>query len=1256
MAARRSTRNLANSLPLRLQRLDRRELPSTTLPFADGFESGSFGPAYDTLVTFNGRVEVSTANGPATGFRHAVLDASVAGTNSRSELTLRANLAGAHNALLSFKQKEFNDADHPMSASFVGAQDSDGVALSVDGVTWHRLVSLTGPASTNVYQSFAFNLSEFAASKGLTLGADTRIRFQAYGSNPAPGGGHAFDDIAVVLGGVASGKSFTDANADGQYTAGEAVNAGRLVYLDANNNGRFDESGGTIVTSGQVPAPLADLRRTLFPLAVTAGGVVTDARVNVNLLHTYAGDLQITLIHPDGARVALARNRGGPGDNFTNTTFDDAADTAIAAGAAPFTGRFRPESPLSALDGKGVFGTWYLEVTDTAAADFGTLLDWSLDLEGTSTNVENKAIPDNGTLLSSLQFAGFTGLVSDVDVTININHPYNADLDIFLQGPNGKSVELTTDNGPATANFTNTRFDDEAATPITAGTAPYTGRFRPEGKLSDLDGQALNGAWWLIVTDDAPADVGTLLNWSLHYTRTFAAPGAAPFALSGPTGYEITLPDLGGPITDLDVTIDATHTYVGDMEFYLTGPGGQKVTLSKSNGGSGDNFTDLRFDDEGPVSITSGWAPFTGRYRPETPLSVFDGLSAAGQWQLVSEDVASGDTGSLLNWSLDFRHGTRVASADVPKPIPDLGEVTSTLKVSGLTGPINDVNVTLDIAHTFAADVEVFLTAPNGRRVELFSDVGGSGDNFIGTTLDDEAALSITAGTAPFTGSYRPEGSLAQFDGLNPNGTWTLTVVDDDLGVTGTLTAWSILITTGERMAVTDAAGEYSFGNLGPGVYTVRELLPAGLKHTVPTGGFYSVLMDYSGAADGLDFGSIADTVAPTVVITPVSPDPRNTAVGSVQIVFSEPVIGFGLHALTLERGGAAVSLAGAWLSTADFVTWTLGNLTGLTGAAGQYQLTLFGPGSFIRDAAGNGLATAAFEFWTMDTTAPSVTGITRLSPPATADAQVQWKVTFSEAVTAPTAANFTLSGSGAPAAAITAVTGGGTTWTVTANTAGDGALGLDMVNSAGVADVAGNAVAPLPFFGESYSVNRPDIRVAGYEVNNGAAQRSRVESVTVRFDQVVNFAHLPEDAFTLTRVGPNTPVTFVAAVDHSGGVTRVTLQNFTGANAQAGSLVDGYYQLAVLPLEVFNANGVLDGNNDGISGDAYFTPTPPSPGAIFRLFGDVDGDRDVDAQDFGAFRGAFGGVSNLAFDADGDGDVDAADFGAFRARFGTSI
>ena len=119
---------------------------------------------------------------------------------------------------------------------------------------------------------------------------------------------------------------------------------------------------------------------------------------------------------------------------------------------------------------------------------------------------------------------------------------------------------------------------------------------------------------------------------------------------------------------------------------------------------------------------------------------------------------------------------------------------------------------------------------------------------------------------------------------------------------------------------------------------------------------------------------TVIDTVAPTVDVVDVSPDPRTSAVSTVSIVFSEPVYGFDLADLRLTRNGTNVALTAATLTTADNMTWTLGNLGGLTGTivAGtttNYALTLTAAGSGITDVAGNALAADATDAWQLQPT-----------------------------------------------------------------------------------------------------------------------------------------------------------------------------------------------------------------------------------------------------------------------------------------------
>jgi subtilisin-like proprotein convertase family protein len=107
---------------------------------------------------------------------------------------------------------------------------------------------------------------------------------------------------------------------------------------------------------------------------------IVDVNAEIYVTHTYTGDLEVSLIGPDGTEVTLSDRHGGSGNNFDGTIFDDEATTAIGSGAAPFTGSFRPDDPLSTFDGRLPTGEWRLRVEDHAGADVGTIDTWSLQL------------------------------------------------------------------------------------------------------------------------------------------------------------------------------------------------------------------------------------------------------------------------------------------------------------------------------------------------------------------------------------------------------------------------------------------------------------------------------------------------------------------------------------------------------------------------------------------------------------------------------------------------------------------------------------------------------------------------------------------------------------------------------------------------------------------------------------------------------------------------------------------------------------
>ncbi|MFN8288465.1 MAG: CotH kinase family protein [Chitinophagales bacterium] len=101
--------------------------------------------------------------------------------------------------------------------------------------------------------------------------------------------------------------------------------------------------------------------------------------------------------------------------------------------------------------------------------------------------------------------------------------------------------------------------------------------------------------------------------------------------------------------------------------------------------------------------------------------------------------------------------------------------------------------VTLSIQHTYDGDLQVHLVSPTGTEVTLFDNVGGGGQNFTNTQLKQQYTTPITQGSAPFNGTYKPQGDLGVFNnGSNGNGTWYLKIRDTGPQDTGKVTNWSI--------------------------------------------------------------------------------------------------------------------------------------------------------------------------------------------------------------------------------------------------------------------------------------------------------------------------------------------------------------------------------------------------------------------------------------------------------------------------------
>jgi subtilisin-like proprotein convertase family protein len=166
---------------------------------------------------------------------------------------------------------------------------------------------------------------------------------------------------------------------------------------------------------------------------------------------------------------------------------------------------------------------------------------------------------------------------------------------------------------------------------------------------------------------------------------------------------------------------------------------------------------------------------------------------------------------------------TRTFSNTQTIDIEASGTRSSQIAVSGLKkGKLLDVNVILNgYTHPQPDDVDLMLVAPDSKNALMLSDSGGDANNVSGITLtlDDEALDLLPNSNQLVSQSYRPANyggssdmflnpigtpapspsghvTLFTFDGINPNGIWTLFVTDDNAGGSGLLASgWTLVIT-----------------------------------------------------------------------------------------------------------------------------------------------------------------------------------------------------------------------------------------------------------------------------------------------------------------------------------------------------------------------------------------------------------------------------------------------------------------------------
>jgi len=282
------------------------------------------------------------------------------------------------------------------------------------------------------------------------------------------------------------------------------------------------------------------------------------------------------------------------------------------------------------------------------------------------------------------------------------------------------------------------------------------------------------------------------------------------------------------------------------------------------------------------------------------------------RWRFGSDDMEGG-----TGWWLDNVQITNAISGFNTNSlaIPASGTASiypSQITVAGQSGLVNGVSVNLtNFSHTAPDDVDLLLVAPNGHKMVLMSDVGGTNAvTNLNLVFDDTATNSLPDTAAITSGTYKPTDFetgdafpspaptgantgrfLSVFNGISPNGVWSLYLVDDNGANAGSISGgWSISVLSSPDtigLQNTGAADPY------PSQKQVGGILGTITKATVTLSNFSHT------APDDVDIMLAAPNGRRIVLMSDVG---GNTEVGGLNLTFDD------LAAASLPDSGTLVS------------------------------------------------------------------------------------------------------------------------------------------------------------------------------------------------------------------------------------------------------------------------------------------------------------------------------------------------------------
>ena len=424
-------------------------------------------------------------------------------------------------------------------------------------------------------------------------------------------------------------------------------------------------------------------------------------------------------------------------------------------------------------------------------------------------------------------------------------------------------------------------------------------------------------------------------------TYTNNTPVAVPDGISGTCGTQpgapatstITVP-VAISISDLNVALNISAAWVGDVIVRLTSPAGTTITLVDQPGVTGvgcgfssDNLITTLDDESGGGPVENGNPPTQPSYTPQQALSTFDGQNAAGVWILTVIDASLADTATLNSWSLI------ISTAMPPVAVNDTGTVTAGSAVAlPVTANDTDADGTINVGTVTVATAPICGTAvPDGAGGVLYTNTNTTctTDAFTYTVRDNDGAISNPASVS-ITINAAPPVAVNDTGTVTAGGAATIPVTANDTDVDGTINPARVAIVTAPACgtAVPDGSGGVLYTNTNTActtdtfTYTVQD--DDGLTSNAAS---VAITINPAPPVAANDTGTVSAGSAATIPVTANDTDVDGTIAPTTVAIVTAPTCG---TAVPDGAGGVLYTNTDTTCMT-DTFTYTVQDGDGLT-------------------------------------------------------------------------------------------------------------------------------------------------------------------------------------------------------------------------------------------------------------------------------------------------------------------------------------